>query len=303
MMGGFNQHTRNMDTTDKERCVVFYERWWKQLQRLPDGERLQVYESIMRYAFRGECTDMVYYLESIMDNIRTTIDLSEARKAEFKRMQKEKSRLATEARRARQKTVTALTVSQRNTECSILSPNAPNSPTDEAGDPTLPTGETGNPTPPTGNPTLPYNKNKNENENKKNTDVVGIRKGVPPSPPSSSLPKESIAIDDECKRVLMHEALALASDSSWSEVVMMRYHLGRAELKERLQDFVLDCVMNGKITHTSAADLKSHFASWLRIQTDIKVKKRHEQNQKEYHSQRRGTEPTAKTAQEYTTRL
>ncbi len=59
---------------EKERSFLFYRRWFDQMQRLPDAERLQVYDSICGYAFRRIVTEMAYYLESIMDNIRQTID-------------------------------------------------------------------------------------------------------------------------------------------------------------------------------------------------------------------------------------
>lgn len=87
-------------TTTKERCFLFYERWYNQLSRLPDKERLEVYEAIFRYAFQHEQSSLVYYLESIMDNIRTTIDENNERQQRFLELQKEKGRKSAQARAA-----------------------------------------------------------------------------------------------------------------------------------------------------------------------------------------------------------
>lgn len=68
---------------DKEKCFVFYERWYEQMKRLPDHERLLIYESICEYAFNHVTTDLAYYLECVMDNIRKTIDDGEAKHKAF----------------------------------------------------------------------------------------------------------------------------------------------------------------------------------------------------------------------------
>ncbi len=68
---------------EKERSFLFYRRWFDQMQRLPDAERLQVYDSICGYAFRRIVTEMAYYLESIMDNIRQTIDENAEKREAF----------------------------------------------------------------------------------------------------------------------------------------------------------------------------------------------------------------------------
>ena len=85
---------------NKEKCFVFYERWYTQLQRLPPEEKLKMYEAICKYAFGLETEEMAYYLESLMDNIRTSIDndkirqeayLEQRRKAIASRWKKKKN--------------------------------------------------------------------------------------------------------------------------------------------------------------------------------------------------------------------
>ncbi len=82
----------------REKNFLFRERWYDQMRRLPDAEKLLVYDSICQYAFTHTTTEMAYYLESIMDNIRATIDADEQRQAAFHERQREKSRKGVEAR-------------------------------------------------------------------------------------------------------------------------------------------------------------------------------------------------------------
>lgn len=68
---------------NKEKCFVFYERWYTQLQRLPPEEKLKMYEAICKYAFGIETEEMAYYLESLMDNIRIAIDNDKIRQEAY----------------------------------------------------------------------------------------------------------------------------------------------------------------------------------------------------------------------------
>lgn len=120
----------------KEQAFLFYQRWREQMKRLPDTERLQIYDAICDYAFENKESNLAYYLESILDNIRLTINENRAKQEAFIELQKEKSRKGVEARNRKK----------------IL------------GNPTQPTG---NPRVTTDNPTQPNNKNKKENKNKK----------------------------------------------------------------------------------------------------------------------------------------
>ena len=53
------------------------------MRLLPNEEKLLVYESICDYAFNHVLTEMAYYLESIMMNIRQTIDANEKKQDAF----------------------------------------------------------------------------------------------------------------------------------------------------------------------------------------------------------------------------
>ena len=116
----------------KEQAFLFYQRWREQMKRLPDNERLQIYDAICDYAFENKESNLAYYLESILDNIRLTINENRAKQEAFIELQKEKSRKGVEA---------------RNRKKSLGNPTQP----------------TGNPRVITGNPTQPNNKNKKEN--------------------------------------------------------------------------------------------------------------------------------------------
>lgn len=120
----------------KEQAFLFYQRWREQMKRLPDNERLQIYDAICDYAFENKESNLAYYLESILDNIRLTINENRAKQEAFIELQKEKSRKGVEARNRKK----------------IL------------GNPRV---TTDNPRVTTDNPTQPNNKNKKENNNKK----------------------------------------------------------------------------------------------------------------------------------------
>lgn len=120
----------------KEQAFLFYQRWREQMKRLPDNERLLIYDAICDYAFENKESNLAYYLESILDNIRLTINENRAKQQAFIELQKEKSRKGVEA---------------RNRKKSLGNPTQP----------------TGNPRVTTDNPTQPNNKNKKENKNKK----------------------------------------------------------------------------------------------------------------------------------------
>ena len=68
---------------NKEKCFVFYERWYTQLQRLPPEEKLKMYDAICKYAFGFETEEMAYYLESLMDDIRISVDNDKAKQKAY----------------------------------------------------------------------------------------------------------------------------------------------------------------------------------------------------------------------------
>lgn len=67
----------------KEQAFLFYQRWREQMKRLPDKERLQIYDAICDYAFENKESNLAYYLESILDNIRLTINENRAKQEAF----------------------------------------------------------------------------------------------------------------------------------------------------------------------------------------------------------------------------
>lgn len=67
----------------KEQAFLFYQRWREQMKRLPDTERLQIYDAICDYAFENKESDLAYYLESILDNIRLTINENRTKQEAF----------------------------------------------------------------------------------------------------------------------------------------------------------------------------------------------------------------------------
>lgn len=72
-----------MDEDKDRQNFLFYRRWYEQMRLLPNEEKLLVYESICDYAFNHVLTEMAYYLESIMTNIRQTIDANERKQDAF----------------------------------------------------------------------------------------------------------------------------------------------------------------------------------------------------------------------------
>lgn len=78
-----------MDEEKGRQNFLFYRRWYEQMRLLPNEEKLLVYESICDYAFNHVLTEMAYYLESIMMNIRQTIDANEKKQDAFLTKQRE----------------------------------------------------------------------------------------------------------------------------------------------------------------------------------------------------------------------
>lgn len=96
----------------KEQAFLFYQRWREQMKRLPDNERLQIYDAICDYAFENKESNLAYYLESILDNIRLTINENRAKQQAFIELQKEKGRKSAESRK--KKNLTAVDLVQPN---------------------------------------------------------------------------------------------------------------------------------------------------------------------------------------------
>ena len=61
------------------------------------------------------------------------------------------------------------------------------------------------------------------------------------------------------------EITALAASQQRMEVLAMREHLTAEEVRTRLQDFRLECMAQGKLSHSSLEDIFRHFGNWIRI--------------------------------------
>lgn len=64
----------------------------------------------------------------------------------------------------------------------------------------------------------------------------------------------------------LHDQLQeLCKDSSWKELVAMRYAIKAQDVVLLFGEFELECKINEKCDHESLGDLKRHFSNWLRI--------------------------------------
>ena len=95
---------------------------------------------------------------------------------------------------------------------------------------------------------------------------------------------------------LRRDVAALKADRQWGEVVQMRYQLTAEALSGWLDNFVIDCLANGKAEHQGIDNVKSHFCSWLRIKQTIA---NDHANQQHTAARRHGTDAAAHTAADY----
>ena len=64
----------------------------------------------------------------------------------------------------------------------------------------------------------------------------------------------------------LHDQLQeLCKESSWKELVAMRYAIKAQDVISLFSEFELECKINEKCYHESLGDLKRHFSNWLRI--------------------------------------
>lgn len=268
---------------NKEKCFVFYERWYTQLQRLPPEEKLKMYEAICKYAFGLETEEMAYYLESLMDNIRTSIDNDKIRQEAYL----EQRRKAIASRWKKRKNTSESECIQTDTsECESRKNNTnvygriqPN--TNEYESIQTDTSEYNN-------------KNKNKNKNKKE-DIVVEEVVV------NTREKNFEEISDFEK--LQNYINEIKQDKSWQEIVCMKYHISLTKLEQMFSGFITDCQIQGTIKHENLDAVRYHFANWLRIQIDQENKKKNDTSKKLKDSKRRGYGVTAASAEDYTERL
>jgi hypothetical protein len=99
-------------------------------------------------------------------------------------------------------------------------------------------------------PTPPYSKEKEKEKEKEN-----------PLPLS-----RACARTREESELKLHDQLQeLCKDSSWKELVAMRYAIKAQDIISLFNEFELECKINEKCYHESLGDLKRHFSNWLRI--------------------------------------
>ena len=92
-------------------------------------------------------------------------------------------------------------------------------------------------------------------EKKENTTVEVVQKSPPPPPPPPEIQTLS----------LKSEIDALRADSQWLASVARMHRINPQQLSERIEEFRLQCIADGKPCHQSMQDAKQHFNAWLRI--------------------------------------
>ena len=99
-------------------------------------------------------------------------------------------------------------------------------------------------------PTPPYSKEKEKEKEKEN-----------PLP----LLRACARTREESELKLHDQLQELCKDSSWKELVAMRYAIKAQDVISLFSEFELECKINEKCYHESLGDLKRHFSNWLRI--------------------------------------
>jgi len=148
-------------------------------------------------------------------------------------------------------------------------------------------------TPTTNNPPTNHqqttNKARIQEEEKEEERETARESNVPPTPPSyKEKEKEKAEEREEDPLLLLNarersdfekektgdyidttrldaEITALAASQQRMEVLAMREHLTAEEVRTRLQDFRLECMAQGKLSHSSLEDVFRHFGNWIRI--------------------------------------
>lgn len=77
---------------------------------------------------------------------------------------------------------------------------------------------------------------------------------------SSSLPiTDATTLDEEIDE--------MKSSEVWLDSMQNLHHINVDEIKNKLDEFKLQCIADGKTSHDNINDAKKHFNSWLRIVT------------------------------------
>ena len=113
------------------------------------------------------------------------------------------------------------------------------------------------------------NDNDYDNDNA-STDVdvdEDIARSRAPSPPPSPY---SLSLDEEIE--------ALKHSDIWLDNLQTLHHMPKEALLERLDEFRLQCIADGRDNHDGLADAKSHFNYWLRAKVKHEKENTHGNN-------------------------
>ena len=128
------------------------------------------------------------------------------------------------------------------------------------------------------------NKEKKVTKEKKYIKKISTDVDIKESSPSPSTIKQEVEF--------------LKGEEIWLSNLQMLHRLDVNALKNRLDDFVVQCIADGKTSHASIQDAKQHFNSWLRIKLN---NSNNYANIQQQNNRRRGSEITATSAEDYKT--
>lgn len=135
---------------------------------------------------------------------------------------------------------------------------------------------------------LPEVSDKVYKEKKTTTNVVVKEKATPPE------------VSNKIQKVSIKEEIAfLKAETIWLNNLTILHNADVSTLIVKLDDFYIHCIAEGKESHDSIKDAKSHFNSWLRIQKQQESNNKN--GEKTNKQRRRGTEITATSAEDYKT--
>lgn len=98
--------------------------------------------------------------------------------------------------------------------------------------------------------------------------------------------------------MLGQEIEQMANDEIWLDNLQVMHSLSKELLVQKLEEFKVQCVTDGKERHQSLQDAKQHFNSWLRI-VNNKNRKNDDNNQSERRNKRRGNVLSADEKKDY----
>lgn len=269
-----------MAKKDKEQCFVFYERWYVQLQRLPPDERLQMYEAICKYAFGIKTEDMAYYLESLMDDIRLSLDSEKNKKEDISKKRSNAIKRRWQKNSVQMNTNEYNCIQVNENEYNCIQPNTTEYKRNEK--------ETEKET----SPHTPYKEKEKEKE-KKDLEVEVVVENTR---------EENFETENDVGR-LQNYINEIKQDRSWQEIVCMKYHISLSKLAQLFSGFMIDCQIQGTVKHENLDAVRYHFANWLRIQLEQENKKKNDANKNNKNTKRRGYGVTATSAADYSERL